>query len=341
MKVRRRFLLALFASLMLHLIVVSGPGWRVPGDDEPGEPVLLDAQLVTPAPSARPSAATPAPRPAPKRRAPAPKPAAKLSGGDAPPASPEPAEAPAAPESAAQEPPVASAAAEPVPASPPAAIAPKDIALPRYARIRYNVTWGEVGVLVGQAVQIVRHDATAYRLSSTAETIGIFGLFRPATMTNVSEGDLVEGGLRPRRFKVERSSGKNESAVLDWESGQVKGSGGRVFPLEPGTQDPLSMFCQLALVPIDGPTVSLPVVTGKGVERYHFEVLGEESIQTPRGPRATLHLRNRQPDGKEATEIWIGLEDARLPVKIRHVDRRGDTFEQLAASIEYEEEGTR
>jgi hypothetical protein len=180
-------------------------------------------------------------------------------------------------------------------------------------------------------------------VSNSAETIGVFGLLRPAKITNVSEGEVVDGGIRPRRFKVERSSGKNESAALDWESGLVKGSGGREFTLEPGTQDLLSMFCQLSLLPIDGPVVSLPVVTSKRVERYDFEVLGEETINTPRGPRPTLHLRNRQPNGKEATEIWIGLEDARLPVKIRHVDRRGDMFEQVAASIEYEEkmEGAR
>lgn len=341
MKVRRRFLLALFASLMLHLAVVSGPGWHVPGFDEPAAPVTLDAQLVAPAPSARPDAAAPGLRPAPKRRVPAAKPPAKLSRGETPPAVPVPAEAPPAPEAAAQEPPAEPAVADPVRAGPPAAIVPKDIALPRYARIRYDVTWGEVGVLVGQAVQLVRHDGMTYRLISTAETIGIFGLFRPAKMSNISEGEVADGGLRPRWFRVERSTGKNEWLLFDREAGRVTGSGGRDFAFEAGTQDPLSMFVQLALVPIDGATVSLPVVTGKGVERYDFEVLGEESIQTPRGPRATLHLRNRQPNGKEATEIWLGLEDSRLPVKIRHADRRGDMFEQVAASVEYEEEGTR
>lgn len=231
-------------------------------------------------------------------------------------------------------------------AAPPAATAamaamavPKEIALPKYARIRYDVTWGEGGFVIGRAIHLLRHDGVSYSVSSAAETTGLAGLFRPAKIVNVSEGDVVDGGVRPQRFRVERSNGRNESAVLDWEAGRVRGASGKEFALEPGTQDMLSMFCQLSLLPmpIEGVAVSMPVVTSKRVERYDFEVLGEEVVDTPRGARKTLHLRNRQPDGKEATEIWLGLEDARLPVKIRHVDRRGDMFEQVAASIEYEE----
>lgn len=331
MKIRRRFLIALLASLMLHLGVISGPGWHLPVFDEPDESVVLDAHLkAPPKPAAQQRVASaPTKRRSPSKTAsPAPEPAEppKVSDGGTPALDPEDS-APAAPE----------AVAEPARAEDPPAAMPKEIALPRYARIRYDVLWGQGGFPIGQAVQLLRHDGATYHVTSTAETTGIIGLFRPAKMVNVSQGDVVEGGVRPRQFRVERSTGKNESAVLDWESGRVKGSGGREFALEPGTQDMLSMFCQLSLLPIDGPVVSLPVVTSKRVERYDFEVLGEEEIETPRGPRKTLHLRNRQPDGKEATEIWLGLEDSRLPVKIRHVDRRGDMFEQIAASIEYDD----
>jgi len=93
---------------------------------------------------------------------------------------------------------------------------------------------------------------------------------------------------------------------------------------------------------IDGDVISLPVVTGKKVERYDFTVLGEEKIATPRGERMALHLRNRQPDSKEGTEVWLGLDDARLPIKIRYLDRRGNLFDQVAERIEFEEtEGKR
>ncbi len=82
--------------------------------------------------------------------------------------------------------------------------------------------------------------------------------------------------------------------------------------------------------------MSLPIVTGKKVERYDFVVLGQEAVITPRGERATVRLRSSQEHSKESTEIWLGLEDGLLPVKIRYVDRRGDVYEQIADSLEFD-----
>jgi hypothetical protein len=235
--------------------------------------------------------------------------------------------APAGPVAAAAEPPPAAAAA--LPAVP--------MTLPNFVRIEYRVTMGEGAFPIGSAVEEVRHDGTYYSMRNTAETTGIVSLFRRAKIVNVSAGEIVAGGLRPREFWARRDNGKGEAAHLDWEAGQVRLAGGKQYSLEPGTQDMLSMFAQLALVGIDGAMVAMPVATGKKVERYEFVVLGQEKIATPRGERLALHLRNRQPDGKEATEIWLGLDDARLPIKIRHIDRRGDIFDQIAVSIEFEE----
>ncbi|MBU1237388.1 MAG: DUF3108 domain-containing protein [Gammaproteobacteria bacterium] len=217
------------------------------------------------------------------------------------------------------------------------------VTLPPYVRIEYRVTWGDNGFVVGTTVQESRLGATHFSLRNTAETTGFVRLFKRATVVNASEGDIVAGGLRPHRFRIERSSGRNESADLDWRAGEVRMSNGRSFKLEPGTQDMLSLFTQLALVDIDGDVVSIPVMTSKRVERYDFEVLGKENIKTPRGERMTLHLRHREPDSKEATEIWLGLDDARLPIKIRHVDRKGTVFDQIAVRIDTTEtrEGTR
>jgi hypothetical protein len=215
--------------------------------------------------------------------------------------------------------------------------------LPPYVRVEYQVTWGENGLVVGTVVQESRHDATHYSLRNTAETTGLARLFKHATVVNVSEGDIVAGGLRPRQFRIERSSGNNESASFDWPAHLVRLSTDRQFELEPGTQDMLSLFVQLPLMDASGAAVSIPVVTSKKIDMYVFVLVGREKIATPRGERDTLHFRHREPDSKEATEIWIGLDDARLPIKIRHVDRRGDVFDQIAVRIEYQEtkEGTR
>ncbi len=334
MRLKQPFLIALAISFALHLVVISGPGWNLPTLDEllePDEGPPLEAHLVAhPGPVAL-QAARPKPR-QPRPPAPAlPADAAKVSHGGTPataePAAPEPvADSP--------EPPMREAEAA-LPAAP--------MTLPNFVRIEYQVTMGEGGFVIGNAVQELRHDGANYSMRNRAETTGIVWLFRPAKIVNVSAGDIVASGLRPREFWARRDNGKGEAAHLDWEAGEVRLGSARQFALEAGTQDMLSMFGQLSLLAIDGGMVSLPVVTGKKIERYEFAVLGEETIPTPRGERATLHLRNRQADGKEATEVWLGLADARLPIKIRHVDRRGDIFDQIAVRIEYEEtrEGTR
>jgi hypothetical protein len=345
MKLRKPFLFALAASIALHLVVISGPGWYVPTMDDllfPDEGPPLEARLVaqprlSAVPSARPKPKKP--RPAPAKPAPL-SDAAKVSRGSTAPEIENPAPAPVAEAADAAKAEEAIPPVESVPAI--VAPVPQHIALPKFVRIRYQVTMGENGFIVGSAMQELRHDDATYSLRSSAETTGIVWLFRPAKIVNLSEGEIVAGALRPRDFRVERSNGKNESAHLDWETGQATLSNARQFTLEPGTQDMLSMFGQLALMTIDGDVVSLPVVTGKKVERYDFAVLGEERIMTPRGERMALHLRNRQPDSKEGTEVWLGLDDARLPIKIRHVDRRGDLFDQVAERIEFEEtEGKR
>lgn len=344
MNYKKHFLIALAISFALHLLVVTGPGWSLPTfDDLPqnDEAPPLDAHLVAhPAPvavaPARPKPNKPR-RTKPAKSAPA-RPAeevAKVSPDDTAPLASN--EAPMEP------PPVEPQAVEPqavdttepeppIPEAPPVAMR-----LPSFVRIEYQVTMGESAFGIGWVIQEIRHDGVRYLMRNSAETTGFAWLLRPVKIVNISAGDIVAGGLRPTEFRVERSDGKNEQASFDWPAGEVRRSNQRRFPLEPGTQDMLSLFAQLSIMTVVGDTIALPVATGKQVERYEFSVLGNETIATPRGDRETLHLRNRQPDSKETTEVWLGLADARLPIKIRHIDRRGDIFDQTAVRIEFEE----
>lgn len=337
MKLKKPLLVALAVSLALHLIVISGPAWELSSladllrADE-GPP--LEAHLV-----AHPAPAAQSVRPKPARKKPTrPQPAAQK------PAAPM-AEEKVSPDDT--PPPAEPAPAEPVAATPesPKAETPAAVpmTLPNFVRIEYRVTYGEGAFPIGSAVEEIRHDGTHYSMRNIAETTGLAALLRPAKIVNVSAGRIVASGLQPIEFWVRRDNGKGEAAHLNWETGEVHLASGKQYALEPTTQDLLSMFAQLGMIDITGRSVSMPVATGKKVEHYEFSVIGEEAIATPRGERRALHLLNRQGDGKEATEIWLGLDDARLPIKIRHIDRRGDIFDQIAVSIEFEEttEGTR
>ena len=344
MTTSRRLWLALAASLALHLLVVSGPGWFLPSSEEPIEDSgqsFLTARLI-PAGSdfkAVPAAAPPV-LPRPKQPKPAPKSAEPMPEATLP--SPPPPEPAPAPEPAKEtpappaEPPVAAPQAPVKEAAPAPAKAWGDVAFPRRVRLRYQATMGDNGFILGETTQELRHDGTNYVLTRVAATTGLAGIFRPTKIVETSEGEITVNGFRPREFRIDRGGGKIESAQFDWQVGRVTLSNERAFDLPPGAQDLLSVFSQVSLMETRGVAwVSLPVVTGKRLERYDFEVLGEEKITTPRGERLTVHLRNARADSKEATELWLSPEDANLPVKVRYVDKRGESFEQVAVAIEF------
>jgi protein TonB len=138
------FALALAASALIHVAALLGPGWTLPGTNEPEPPTTIDAVLAKPAP--RPEA-LPTPKPVPKPAVDRPR--------------PQPVLAAAVPDSvplAAPVPPAASAAPPApaaVPAPPvvePAAPVPVRIGLPGKGRVRYVITRGEGGFVVGQSV---------------------------------------------------------------------------------------------------------------------------------------------------------------------------------------------
>jgi len=203
--------------------------------------------------------------------------------------------------------------------------------------VRYVITRGEGGFVVGQTVHTWEHDATAYKLQSVAETTGLAALFKPARVVQTSQGELTAQGLMPREFRHERVGGV-DSASFDWQR-RVVAYAGREDSLPAGTQDMLSMYYQLVLLAPRSGTLEMPIATGRKLESYRFEVLGEEPLTVPAGDRRAWHLKTRS--GNDSIELWIdagkGAEMRGLPLKIRFTDRKGEIFDQIAADIEIKE----
>ncbi len=343
---RRRFAMALAASAFLHLAVLLGPvGPRSALDENSGPVPPLTAHLVQPAAEPSPVAPVavplaPTPRARRVKKAPPDVATAALPATTLPPAPEPPVDVPveAPTETVAQ----ADEAAPLLPAEAAEAREPGGesaqwVDLPRAVRIRYAVTMGDNGFVLGRTLQEFRQDGARYAMRSTATTTGLANIFKPANVVNLSEGEIVKGRLQPREYRAERGKGKTDSARFNWEESRVALADGRELELRAATQDMLSVFFQLALmVPTDAPVISVPVVTGRKLEQYDFEVVGEASIDTPLGPRRTMHLRTRKSEGRDSTEVWLSLDDSRLPVKIRHVDRKGEVFEQVADKIDVE-----
>jgi len=345
---QRNLTLALLLSLLLHLTIVIGPGWVLPTSDdlqdiEPS--TQLDARLTTPSVRKTSSHAAPPPAGSKSRRNVTPIPSQPLSPRDEQPVTPideQPVGPLAGLPPARQDPQreTASTDSNPAKLTPAMPIEPAapESPWPRHGRIRFVVTRGDQGFVIGQSVHRWSHDGKTYTLKNVTETTGIAALFRPVQVTQTSTGNISAEGLRPREFRTEKNGVAGDAAVFDWTSLTLMLSAGspHAVVLRPGAQDMLSMFYQLsARYPrVPRGINEVMVATGRKFERYAFETFTEELLRTRYGELRTLHLRAAA--GVEAIDIWLGLDLRGLPVKIRYTDREGESFDQTADEIEFD-----
>ena len=329
------FWLALSASVALHIGVLLSPGWGLPFDDEP-ETTTLDATLAVPA-SAVPKIAVPAPPQPRKQRSPA-----KSQTPPKPPTSSAPqADMPSEPIATAPDPePTATPAdaPEPVADEAPPVVLPAPVFAdrwPRAGRIVYQVTRGTEGFIVGQSEQRWEHDGTRYSLHAETETTGLAALFRPVKVIQDSRGSFDAAGLRPLEYDAARDGKPQGGARFDLEQGRITQDRGSGATFVPGAQDLLSIFYQLASLSFDVPSFPLTVATGRKVATFAVTIGAELELETPQGPRRVRHLKVAGNAREDATEVWLDVE-TRLPLKIRHRDRKGEIFDQIATFIETE-----
>ncbi len=202
--------------------------------------------------------------------------------------------------------------------------------LPRKGRVRYMLMRGEDGFVVGQVVHTWEHDGRHYKAQSVAETTGLAALLKPARTLQSSSGEVTAAGLRPHEFRHERARG-TDTASFDWARRIVRYDG-HEDQIVAGTQDMLSMYYQLVLLGAKPGNVDMPIATGRKLEAYRFEVVGEETVALPTGKHRALHLKSRS-SGDDITEVWIAADVRGLPVKIRFTDRKGQIFDQVAQDM--------
>lgn len=321
---RRTLVLALLFSALLHFVVFAVPGLTIGNLFADEKALPIEARLVK---TAKPLPVT---KPRPRKPAPAvPKPPELVQDS-------EPAAVPAAP----AEP---EATAETVASSPPEtepeAPAMPEVAppLPRSGRIRYSVLRGTGGFAIGQAIHEWLHDGKRYVLRATMETTGLAALFKSVKVTQVSEGGFLQGELKPESFRFDRGGNDIVTASFDWRAQQVTLGDGQVVSIADGAEDFLSMFYQLIQAAQRGEGFEMAVATGRKVERYAFEWLGEDELNLKPGRFHAWHVRvHAASGGKDITEVWLGKEVAGLPVMMRFTDRKGDVSEQIAEEITYE-----
>lgn len=232
-------------------------------------------------------------------------------------------------EAATEEAAPATDAASPDPNAPPPALEPR---LPPRGMIRYRVDRGDSNFEIG----VSRHEWDIadgrYHLTSLVETTGLVWLFKAYRIEMESHGWLTSEGLRPESFAIRRNGKEaREKATFDWEKMTVRVGDHADQALDPGAQDLLSFNYQLGYLAHPEAGSSLHIATGRKYGIYWIEVLGDEEIEVPAGMMRTLHLRA---PGVNTTELWLAYDYLMLPVKIRHVDKKGDSLVQVATHIQ-------
>lgn len=203
--------------------------------------------------------------------------------------------------------------------------------LPAHGRILYRVDRGDREFEIGRAVSEWEISDDRYVLRLQMETTGLVWLFKSYRIEMESRGWLTATGLRPEYFSIRRNDqAAKERATFDWAQMQVSVADKPAQALDPGAQDLLSFNFHLGFMPDSRVATHLPIVTGKKYAIYPLAVVGDEEIELPMGRVRTLHVRSA---GEHTTELWLAYDYFLLPVKIRHVDREGGSFVQVATGI--------
>lgn len=209
--------------------------------------------------------------------------------------------------------------------------------LPQSGHLKFSISKGEGGLIMGQAIHEWTHDGREYHLKSVTETTGLISIFKSYRLVQTSNGRFDKGFMKPEHFQAEKLSGEKESADFDWAGGQVTLSIGQTLPIGDGAQDLLSVFYQLVQAAQRGEHFIMGVATGKKLERYGFNWLEAEKVTVPAGEFTAWHVRVKPLNGDtDMVDVWLGKEVAGLPVKIRFTDRKGGVFEQRALEINYQ-----
>ena len=336
--VRRGFVLALIASIAVHLAFME---WPVELSKSP-DAVPLQATITELPPPPKPEtiAAKPKPKPKPRHAAPAPPPPVAPRVIEAEPTPTEPALIDPTPEAVAAGPelpaaPVEVAAAPDAPANSEAQSPEKT--LPPRVDLVYKGFWGTQGFMIGDATYRFEHSGNQYRISSVGELRGLAALLYPGQGRVESRGSITASGLQPYEFTFERSNRpQREVAVFDWEAGVVTLNDMKTAALEIPTFDWLAIMWQYYFSPPTGSEVSFSVVTTRRIARYTITREDDERIEWGQGEIDTVRWHRTSEDGRSDGYVWLAPSLRFIPVKIRYIGPRG-TFEALLQSIRVDE----
>ena len=213
---------------------------------------------------------------------------------------------------------------------------------PPSTRLSYRLTGWYRGQVEGSAqVQWLR-DGERYQVHLEVVVGPTFAPLVARRM--VSDGELTADGLRPRRYDEETSfvGRATRRLTLLFDRDAVRLADGREVPRPGGLQDPSSQFVQMSwLFTLQpqllraGEAVEFPLALPRRVERWRYEVLDEQRLDTPIGGLDAVHVRPSRHLVRRGSELsaeaWFAPTLQYLPVRIL-VRQDGENYVDMMLS---------
>ena len=209
---------------------------------------------------------------------------------------------------------------------------------PTSTRMSYSLSGNYRGEVLGSAqVEWIR-SGTRYQVHLDI-VIGP-SLTPLITRRMSSDGEITAQGLAPRRYdedtKVVFRDRRRITMLFDADT--VLMPSGERRERWPGVQDSASQFVQLTFMFTLNPEllrvgkqIEVPLALPKNIDRWTYEVMKEELLQTPFGAVPTFHVKPKRltrPGGELRAEIWFAPQLRYLPARIR-IEQDAETYLDL------------
>ena len=196
------------------------------------------------------------------------------------------------------------------------------------------------GRAVGDAefsVTLVDSEAGIYEFRSETRVRGLYRLFVPRPVEEISVFVLENGQIRPLTYSLRDGTRRGRNSFdmeFDWDSGRAAVTAGevRVEPrLLPGTLDRGSLQAALMLLGDDFSSEQLTLLDKDGPETHELRAAGEETLDTPLGRLRTRKLVQQRLGSSRRTLVWLAPDFHGLPVRI---ERQNDGATRAAFQLQ-------
>ncbi|MES9939807.1 MAG: DUF3108 domain-containing protein [Candidatus Thiodiazotropha sp. 6PLUC2] len=175
---------------------------------------------------------------------------------------------------------------------------------------------------------------TAYTYSAHTQPGMLAGIFSRHEVIEESSGSIQQGQIIPDHYTYKDGDENSKSSIVEFhwpEQSAATTSHGITWSqaITSDTQDKLSQQLQVRIHLAQGQRqISYQVADGGKLKHYHFEVVGEERVETDYGTYQCLRVERSKASKESDYTIWFAPELGYLPIKIERV-QGGKTYRMV------------